>query len=129
LTISARLMPMLIASRTRLSDTSGRVVLKPKYISWKLGLACFHVEHRGLLGLVDELGGKWVVMSKRPPIIAARRLESSGTILIDSRSNFTGPGFLYIERAPAVGVVALEHALGARLPAHEAPRARCRRCP
>jgi hypothetical protein len=41
--------------------------------------------------------GKWLVMSKRPLIIAARRLESSGTILIDSRSNFTGPGFLYIE--------------------------------
>ena len=36
-------------------------------------------------------------MSNWPPIMAATRLESSGTILIESFSNFTGPLFWYIE--------------------------------
>jgi hypothetical protein len=90
-------MPMLMASRTRLSDTSGRLVLKPKYISWKLGLASSTLSIGLFLAWSMNWVGKWLVMSKRPPIMAARRLESSGTILIDSFSNFTGPGFLYIE--------------------------------
>ncbi len=36
-------------------------------------------------------------MSNWPDIIAATRLESSGTILMTSFSNFTGPLFLYID--------------------------------
>ena len=67
--------------------------------------------------------GIWCVTSNCPPIIAATRLESSGTILMLSFSNFTGPLLLVHRGPPFVGVVPLQHDLGARLPALEAPRA------
>ena len=100
MTSSARLMPMFIASRTRLSLTSGRSALKPKYISWKLGLASSTLSSGDFLAWSMNCVGKCGVMSMRPLSMAARRLESSGTCRITRRSNFTGPGFLYIGVGP-----------------------------
>ena len=49
------------------------------------------------LAWVMNCAGNWWVMSNCPDIIAATRLESSGTILMTSLSNFTGPLLLYID--------------------------------
>ena len=66
--------------------------------------------------------GNWWVMSNWPAIIAATRLESSGTILMTELLELHRALVLVHRRAPFVGVVALQHDLGARLPRFETPR-------
>ena len=62
-----------------------------------MGLASVTVSIGATLAWAMNCDGNWCVVSNWPAIIAATRLESSGTILMTIFSNFTGPLFLYID--------------------------------
>ncbi len=66
-------------------------------MSWKLGVASCTLRLGAALTCWMNCSGIWWVTSNWPAIMAATRLESSGTILMTSFSNFTGPLFWYIE--------------------------------
>src|SRR4029453_5583537 len=72
-------------------------------MSWKLGCASWTLRLGEALTCEMNCSGIWWVTSNWEPSMAATRLESSGTILIESFSNFTGPLFWYIEGPPLYG--------------------------
>ena len=81
-----------------------------------------HGQHRGRLGLGDELRRKLVGDVE---LAGHHRRDAAGILghdLDDELFEFHRPLVLVHRGAPFVGVVALEHDLGARLPVIETPR-------
>jgi len=70
---------------------------KANIVNWKFGFAWLTCSIGDFLACSMNCSGNCVVRSKAPLSMPARRLESSGMILMTIFSNFTGPGFLYID--------------------------------
>ena len=90
-------MAMLIASRTRLSATIGRVGLEAEIEQLEVGLGLGDRQHRRGLGLGDELLRELV---RGVELSGHHGGDAAGILRHDldhSFSNFTGPLFLYIE--------------------------------